>query len=262
MARGNFNNHPLGPRKQFCKRGHDTFVCGRVDSHCRDCEKERQKIVRKKNEEAIAEWHRIWYIDNKEKIRKQHEKYRKTHAIEIKQHRDKLKKEHPEKEKLRSLRRAKKRSLRIPKFGQRGIKTFYKNCPKGMHVDHIVPLCGKLVSGLHVIWNLQYLTKVDNDRKHIQFDGTLENNGWKVKRGKIKKELNAAGWTQPEKKVIRIDSVGLDDAQSYNVFLHELIHAAGIVGHNKEFFEAYGRLIESRLGCAISLKKIQSGKYI
>lgn len=42
------------------------------------------------------------------------------------------------------------------------IKQFYIDCPKGMHVDHIVPLQGELISGLHVLGNLQYLTPYEN----------------------------------------------------------------------------------------------------
>lgn len=66
-----------------------------------------------------------------------------------------------------------RRKLRIPSWHDSEkikIAEFYDNCPEGYHVDHIIPLQGELVSGLHTLTNLQYLPASDNILKGNTFD--------------------------------------------------------------------------------------------
>jgi hypothetical protein len=72
-----------------------------------------------------------------------------------------------------ALRDARKRQ-RTPKWLSKKekfhIKIFYLYRPKNCHVDHILPLAGKKISGLHTLKNLQYLTKEDNENKNNKFE--------------------------------------------------------------------------------------------
>jgi len=148
------------------------------------------KKYREEHKEEIQQKNKEYRIKNAEILKQKNQKYYTEHRNERLLYLKQWKLAHPdyfqrwEKKnvalrKLISLQSHKKRSLRIPSFGQDGILEFYANCPTGLDVDHIVPLCGKLVSGLHVSWNLQYLTHKQNNFKNNKFDHTLTNNDWR-----------------------------------------------------------------------------------
>jgi len=71
------------------------------------------------------------------------------------------------------------RKQRVPPWADaEKTREVYAACPAGMQVDHVVPLFGRLVCGLHVHNNLQYLTPVANQRKSNKHD-PMEFEKWK-----------------------------------------------------------------------------------
>lgn len=69
----------------------------------------------------------------------------------------------------RNMRRSRMK-LATPVWADRkAIHAFYTACPAGHEVDHVLPLKGRRVSGLHVLENLQYLAIQANRRKLNRF---------------------------------------------------------------------------------------------
>lgn len=50
------------------------------------------------------------------------------------------------------------------------IREIYAGCPQGHQVDHVIPIKGKKVSGLHVETNLQYLPTLENRQKLNKYE--------------------------------------------------------------------------------------------
>lgn len=133
-----------------CKRGH---VAERYTAtgNCLQCDNERPVSV---NHRSIC---KKWYENRSEA---QREKERQSGRVAN------MTRERIADRNADAIMYIVKRCKRVPPWSEREqIRSFYKNCPVGHHVDHIIPLCGELVSGLHVLANLQYLPISENLKK-------------------------------------------------------------------------------------------------
>lgn len=157
--------------------------------YLRDREKllARSKELYRANPEKKKEVARKWYADNKEYVAARGKVYREKTKERRKETQKKYQKNNKEAiakkkatyaknnkglvQSIKARYRASKLQ-RTPSWSDTElIKDSYKEAAYfQMEVDHIIPLQGKLVSGLHVWDNLQLLSKEDNCKKGNSYE--------------------------------------------------------------------------------------------
>jgi len=149
------------------------------DPVCWDCGNTESYRWYKDNTQCAKCQRRQYTSKNIDRIKKQKIEYRLKNKELI----NRTKRAYRAKTGLHRYNESKRKAIKkraLPKWANlEDIKLFYKNCPEGYTVDHIIPLKSDLVCGLHISWNFQYLTLSENSRKHNKFDLTYENKGYK-----------------------------------------------------------------------------------
>lgn len=162
-----------------CKRGH--FASRRVGNReCVECHKEYMRTRPEKNRVNVARWREKNPDYYREKYRndpEERERCRTKWKSECKQkaaaRRRRWRENNPEEAKARNAATEKSRRRQTPPWADRSaILEIYRECRRvssstGVkhHVDHVIPLNGEQISGLHVAGNLRIIPASENMAK-------------------------------------------------------------------------------------------------
>ena len=137
-----------------------------------EANKEKRKVYREANKEKRKVQMKAWYEANKEKAKAWEESNREIRKVQMKAW-DKANKD--KRYAINANRRASKLNRTpswLTKEDKEEIKEIYRMAKRRQevegieyHVDHIIPLQGEKISGLHVPSNLQILRAKDNISK-------------------------------------------------------------------------------------------------
>ena len=146
-------------------------------SRCKPCTSIARAIYYKNNRKEFLERQKEYDIKNKDKKSAYRKIYNKGNVKTAEYHKWYVK-TFPEKRKKKRVAAKKKSRLRIPSWHKKERKeilelyAFAKECRASgidVQVDHIIPLCGELVSGLHTFDNLQIITSYENQSKNNSY---------------------------------------------------------------------------------------------
>lgn len=165
-------------RDQFPKKARNKDG---LAAHCKECQKVWNKRYYEENREKELDRHKAYRAEFGDKIRDWGFKYRADKLDKIRENSAAWRKSNPEGVAYHTAKsRATKRNATpdwLTEDQSSEIKAMYRLAKKfetvfntKYHVDHIVPLRGKDICGLHVPWNLQLLEAGMNVKKSNYYD--------------------------------------------------------------------------------------------
>jgi len=148
---------------------------------CKVCTIEYQRAYGAKNAARIAAAKAQWKLDNKAHVEAKDRAYALANPEKKTAARKKWSTANPGKDLAAKALNSQARQKRVPTWLSDDDKWFIEQIYDlaalrtrllgfSWHVDHIIPLNGKKVSGLHVPSNLQVIPAVENLRKHNRFE--------------------------------------------------------------------------------------------
>jgi hypothetical protein len=163
-----------------CKHGHIVLRCT-ASGACIECSKKSQKSSRTKKLEQNPNWYKENYQKNPEQAKQKAANYRKRNPEKVRQsYLASIKKRKPQKaaaERERIATKLKATPSWLTKDHRNKMVSVYvyakyisERSGFDCHVDHIVPLKGKTVCGLHVPWNLRVVSRSFNSQKKNNLD--------------------------------------------------------------------------------------------
>jgi len=155
---------------------------GAYRNACIECHKESVRAYYHNNKQSRSEYNKAWRGSNKDLIKSKSKTYYKSKKEDILAYAKDWRVANQDKVRNYGATRRASKMLACPSWlfeSQKAeIESFYslaKDCEivsgQTYHVDHIIPLQGKNVCGLHVPWNLQVLPSDVNLSKNNNYNG-------------------------------------------------------------------------------------------